>query len=416
MGTENERGVLEKSNEKESHKEKVLHLKTSLSDLTVKLRTSRVGKEALVQLCTENEHLLAKLKAEKTNLQANVGEFQNELMEDINSQLSEEEKCKNELTIKEIDNLKMNRKLLFKRLDDKKKKLCRVEAEMIEFDKEKKLAVVELEKTTTRQCETDGYIHMLEDLNQQLELLDLNMAVLKNQNYELNLRLQKMSDEESVAEEELSKLENNLANASKKKEKLFEKKVQLLERLKKQTSKLNDLGGVHPRLLEMCADSTMKMLSKELTEVHKKLKEFDDVNMKSLEQFTTFSEEKENLKSRHEQLVKDKARIIHLINVLDNKRSDQILYTYKQVHKNFKAVFQRLVPQGQGTLVLCGTAENISLAEKMENATGIAISVSFTGNGNMKSMNMLSGGQKSIVALALILSIQECDPAPFYLF
>merc|ERR1711915_682492 len=158
MGTENERGVLEKSNEKESHKEKVLHLKTSLSDLTVDLRTSRVGKEALVELCTENEHLLAKLKAEKTNLQANVGEFQNELMEDINSHLSKEEKCKNELTIKEIDNLKMNRKQLFKSLDDKKKKLCRVEAEMIEFYKEKKLAVVELEKMTTRQCETDGYI------------------------------------------------------------------------------------------------------------------------------------------------------------------------------------------------------------------------------------------------------------------
>merc|ERR1719309_1068292 len=134
---------------------------------------------------------------------------------------------------------------------DKKKKLCRVEAEMIEFDKEKKLAVVELEKMTTRQCETDGYIRKLEDLNQQLELLDRNMAVLKNQNYELNLRLQKMSDEESVGEEELSKLENNLANASKKKEKLFEKKVQLMERLKKQTSKLNDLGGVHPMLLEM---------------------------------------------------------------------------------------------------------------------------------------------------------------------
>merc|ERR1711915_328196 len=112
--------------------------------------------------------------AEKTNLQANVVEFQNELMEDLNSQLSEEEKCKNELTIKEIDNLKMNRKQLFKRLDDQKKKLCRVEAEMIEFDKEKKLAVAELGKMTTRQCETEGYIRNLEDMNQQIELLDRN--------------------------------------------------------------------------------------------------------------------------------------------------------------------------------------------------------------------------------------------------
>jgi len=44
--------------------------------------------------------------------------------------------------------------------------------------------------------------------------------------------------------------------------------------------------------------------------------------------------------------------------------------------------------------------------------------VSFSGNvsGEMKEMNQLSGGQKSLVALALIFAIQKCDPAPFYLF
>ena len=34
----------------------------------------------------------------------------------------------------------------------------------------------------------------------------------------------------------------------------------------------------------------------------------------------------------------------------------------------------------------------------------------------MKNMEQLSGGQKSVVALAFILAIQRCDPAPFYLF
>jgi structural maintenance of chromosome 3 (chondroitin sulfate proteoglycan 6) len=44
-------------------------------------------------------------------------------------------------------------------------------------------------------------------------------------------------------------------------------------------------------------------------------------------------------------------------------------------------------------------------------------SVSFSGqNAEMKDMNQLSGGQKSLVALALIFAIQKCDPAPFYLF
>ena len=38
------------------------------------------------------------------------------------------------------------------------------------------------------------------------------------------------------------------------------------------------------------------------------------------------------------------------------------------------------------------------------------------GNGVMKNMDQLSGGQKAVVALTFILAIQKCDPAPFYLF
>ena len=45
------------------------------------------------------------------------------------------------------------------------------------------------------------------------------------------------------------------------------------------------------------------------------------------------------------------------------------------------------------------------------------LQVSFTGNkAEMRDMQQLSGGQKSLVALTLIFAIQKCDPAPFYLF
>jgi len=47
--------------------------------------------------------------------------------------------------------------------------------------------------------------------------------------------------------------------------------------------------------------------------------------------------------------------------------------------------------------------------------SGVKVRVSF-GTGEVMSMKQLSGGQKTLVALALIFSIQRCDPAPFYLF
>lgn len=61
--------------------------------------------------------------------------------------------------------------------------------------------------------------------------------------------------------------------------------------------------------------------------------------------------------------------------------------------------------------------ENQAAKSTIENYTGVSIKVSF----NSKSdeglrIQQLSGGQKSLVALATVFAIQKCDPAPFYLF
>lgn len=53
----------------------------------------------------------------------------------------------------------------------------------------------------------------------------------------------------------------------------------------------------------------------------------------------------------------------------------------------------------------------------MDRYSGVSIKVSFNNKVDEgMRMSQLSGGQKSLVALALIFAIQRCDPAPFYLF
>ena len=60
-------------------------------------------------------------------------------------------------------------------------------------------------------------------------------------------------------------------------------------------------------------------------------------------------------------------------------------------------------------------AANAAPAPSKSMYSGVKVRVSF-GTGEVMSMKQLSGGQKTLVALALIFSIQRCDPAPFYLF
>ncbi|KPJ14386.1 Structural maintenance of chromosomes protein 3 [Papilio machaon] len=114
-------------------------------------------------------------------------------------------------------------------------------------------------------------------------------------------------------------------------------------------------------------------------------------------------------------------KIRELIETLEHRKLEAIQFTFKQVSKNFTEVFKKLVPHGRGSLIMRVAADDVSdaLAERAnaDQFTGVGIKVSFTGGeGDMREMNQLSGGQKSLVALALIFAIQKCDPAPFYLF
>lgn len=65
---------------------------------------------------------------------------------------------------------------------------------------------------------------------------------------------------------------------------------------------------------------------------------------------------------------------------------------------------------------VAATATGTATAPSISTFRGVQVRVSFSGAGQTFEMKQLSGGQKALVALALIFAIQRCDPAPFYLF
>ncbi|KAJ1396606.1 RecF/RecN/SMC N terminal domain-containing protein, partial [Ochromonadaceae sp. CCMP2298] len=129
-----------------------------------------------------------------------------------------------------------------------------------------------------------------------------------------------------------------------------------------------------------------------------------------------------------------------LIESLDAQKDEAILRTFRGVSHHFAEVFAELVPGGGGQLIMRTTAEapdagaSSSIPESGEledhileeggegeglaiaTFQGVQVRVSFSGSGQQQNMQQLSGGQKALVALALIFAIQRCDPAPFYLF
>ena len=107
-----------------------------------------------------------------------------------------------------------------------------------------------------------------------------------------------------------------------------------------------------------------------------------------------------------------------MIYSLQEQKDEAIKKSFFHISANFEKIFSKLVPNGVGKLILLKKGNDMATqSETLDNYDGVAISVSFNSiNDEQQRIEQLSGGQKSLCAIALILAIQSCDPAPFYLF
>eukprot|EP00667_Euglena_gracilis_P000779 EG_transcript_781 len=188
--------------------------------------------------------------------------------------------------------------------------------------------------------------------------------------------------------------------------------------------KIRNLGTM-PADVEKYQRLDSKKLIAELHKVNAQLKAFSHVNKKALEQYTQLVESRDGLLGRKAEIDKDDESIRTLISHLDNKKDEAILRTFKQVKVEFESIFKQLVQMREDTgvsaeLIMLRTEESLkrraASQETVDMFTGVQIRVNFGGGGTQSLMDKLSGGQRSLVALALIFAIQRADPAPFYLF
>ncbi|OMJ08201.1 Chromosome segregation protein sudA, partial [Smittium culicis] len=241
-------------------------------------------------------------------------------------------------------------------------------------------------------------------------------------------------------------------------ETLLSRRQLLNQRLDECAANIRMLGVLPDEAFDKYIDAEHVSLMKKLKKVNDKLRDYGHVNKKAADQFISFSRQRDELTMRREELQKSYDSIIKLIKELDQRKDEAIERTFKLVAKGFSEVFEALVPNGTGRLIMqksiSGNTEsnrsssgagNKKGAQKggrkkgssrnagsdsedgLGNArnkdsgvsgyVGVSIKVSFNSKEDEGlRMQQLSGGQKSVVALAFIFAIQRSDPAPFYLF
>ena len=147
-------------------------------------------------------------------------------------------------------------------------------------------------------------------------------------------------------------------------------------------------------------------LKRMISSVRDEIRKLGDVNVNAIEDYKNLSERYGFLKTQHDDLVEAEKTLMEIIADLDTGMRKQFSEKFEQIQKEFDSVFKQLFGGGKGTLEL---VEDEDILE-----CGIRIIAQPPGK-KLQNMMQLSGGEKSLTAIALLFAIQNMKPSPFCL-
>merc|ERR1719401_3381146 len=130
-----------------------------------------------------------------------------------------------------------------------------------------------------------------------------------------------------------------------------------------------------------------------------------NINKKAMVMFEKAEQEYKDLLEKREIILNDKKKIEMVIKDLDKKKVETLRRTWQKVNKDFDSIFGTLLPF---------TNAKLQAPEGMTETEGLEIKVAFNGVWK-QSLTELSGGQRSLLALSLVLALLLFKPAPMYI-
>ena len=146
-------------------------------------------------------------------------------------------------------------------------------------------------------------------------------------------------------------------------------------------------------------------LRKEIQKFERMVDNIGSVNMRALEVYEDIEKEYGGLLEKKDKLVKEKDEVISMMEEIEGKKKGLFMKTFDAVNSDFRMIFSELTKKGEASLVL----------ENPDNPFegGLDIKVRITGS-KFLDIRSLSGGEKTLTALAFIFAIQEYEPHSFY--
>lgn len=336
--------------------------------------------ERLATIASEKQNLEAEIEEIKSNKNAIQERYQN-----LQEQISQARLLKSELQGqkryevtdierlgKELDNLNLEQEEIQRLLQEKVDNLEKVDTDLLSQQVEE----AKTQKTNLQQ----GLIRKqfeLDDIEGQLDDIASHLDQARQQNEEW---IRKQTRAEA-------------------------KKEKVSERLRYLQAQLTDQYQIsYTEALEKAHElENLTLAEQEVKDLEKAIRSLGPVNLDAIEQYEEVHNRLDFLNSQRDDILSAKNLLLETITEMNDEVKERFKSTFEAIRESFKVTFRQMFGGGQADLIL--TEGDLLTA-------GVEISVQPPGK-KIQSLNLMSGGEKALSALALLFSIIRVKTIPF---
>ena len=343
---------------------------------------------------------------------------------------AEKEKCQERLSIiatekqkleSEIKEIKSNKNAIQERYQSLQDKLSQERLLKTEMIGRKRYEVADIERINKElenlNIEQDEIERLLQEKVDNLEKVDTELltkqeAEAKSQKEEIQQGLIRKRFELDDIEGQLDDIASHLEQARQQNEEWIRKQTRAEATKEKITDRLRYLQGQlteeyqisYTEALEQANQlEDLAIAEQEVKDLEKSIRSLGPVNLDAIEQFDEVHERLEFLNSQRDDILSAKNLLLETITEMNDEVKERFKSTFEAIRESFKVTFKQMFGGGQADLIL--TEGDLLTA-------GVEISVQPPGK-KIQSLNLMSGGEKALSALALLFSIIRVKTIPF---
>ena len=343
---------------------------------------------------------------------------------------AEKEKCQERLALiatekqkleSEIEEIKSNKNAIQERYQSLQNKLSQERLLKTEMIGRKRYEVADIERINKEleylDMEQDEIERLLQEKVDNLEKVDTELLTkqeteAKSQKEEIQQGLIRKQFELDDIEGQLDDIASHLEQARQQNEELIRKQTRAEATKEKITDRLRYLQGQlteeyqisYTEALEQANPlEDLAVAEQEVKDLEKSIRSLGPVNLDAIEQFDEVHERLEFLNSQRDDILSAKNLLLETITEMNDEVKERFKSTFEAIRESFKVTFKQMFGGGQADLIL--TEGDLLTA-------GVEISVQPPGK-KIQSLNLMSGGEKALSALALLFSIIRVKTIPF---